>query len=181
MRVLRDLVELDYISTKEETPIEERTPEWFVDRYLSYMAYHSAGRQRRAITSDSDSDIDPDTGGRLIAGREHILRHVSRAEIASLYAEHAEWLVHQTYQMVTVSSARRSFDPDLWREQWLPEVRRDRQQAKANGRRWGVWVGEEEPVEYAMAIDDIPWPASASKKKKRKTTKKSRVSASLLW
>ncbi|RPD62922.1 hypothetical protein L227DRAFT_651213 [Lentinus tigrinus ALCF2SS1-6] len=173
LRVVRDIVELDNTDTEEPTPVEERTPDWFVDRYLKYFAYHSSGRQFRAVHTDSDSDIDPETGGRLIKGHEHILRHVSHSEISSLLAEHAEWLIHQTYQ----TKFRRLFDPDKWREQWLPNVRILRYEAEAAGRRWGVWEGYEEVTEYAMEIDEIPWPASISKGKKKgkkKVTKKSR-------
>ncbi len=177
-RVMRDIVELEHNSVPDEerTPPEDRSPDWYIDGYFKHFAYHSSGRQFRPVSADSDSDIDPETGGWMITGREHALRHVSRAEISSILAEHVEWLIHQTYQLHSSKASSRLFDPNKWRKQWLPDIRRTRQQAAAAGRPWGVWQGFEVPSEYTTEIDEIRWPESSRRKKR--AAKKPRVSLS---
>ncbi|TFK93446.1 hypothetical protein K466DRAFT_580894 [Polyporus arcularius HHB13444] len=179
-RVMRDIVELEHNSIPDEewTPPEDRTPDWYIDGYFKYFAYDSSGRQLRVVSAESDSDIDPETGGRMIRGREHALRHVSRAEVSSILAEHIEWLIHQTYTLDSSKTYSQLFDPDKWRKQWLPDIRRTRQQAAAIGRSWGVWQGYEVPSEYTMEIDEIRWPESS--RRREKVAKKSRKPASRL-
>ena len=60
------------------------------------MARYSEQRRRRPIyDSDSDSDVEPGTGGRLKAGREHTLRPVSDKEVRALIGEHGQWVMDQ--------------------------------------------------------------------------------------
>ena len=60
------------------------------------MARYSEQRRQRPIyDSDSDSDVEPGTGGRLKAGREHSLRPVSEKEVLSLIGEHGQWVMDQ--------------------------------------------------------------------------------------
>ncbi|KAI0724573.1 hypothetical protein C8T65DRAFT_6385 [Cerioporus squamosus] len=172
-RLLACLERLAELETSAGTAIsfKERTPDWYIDAYFKHYAYHSSGRQYRTIHAESDSDIEPGTNGRMKSGREHPLRHVSRAEMESWFAQHAVWLIKAA--RASKHSRRPLFDPDKWQQEWLPEVRCTREEAAQAGRRWGVWEGSEVPTED---IDDIPLPPAPSRRKRR-ATKKSKRSA----
>ncbi|TFK93447.1 hypothetical protein K466DRAFT_108993 [Polyporus arcularius HHB13444] len=160
---LQRLVELER-SAGTLIPPEERTPDWYIDSYFKHYAYHSSGRQYRAVHTESDSDIEPGTNGRMKDRREHPLRHVSRAEMESYLAQHAVWLIQETRLMRR--TAKRLFDPNRWQEEWLPDVRHTRAQAAEAGRRWGLWEGSEVPLED---IEGFALPSAPSKKKRRTT------------
>ncbi|KAI0735151.1 hypothetical protein C8Q76DRAFT_791724 [Earliella scabrosa] len=161
------------VTTANRVALEQRTPEWFIMLYVTHLAYHGSQRHYRPVFSSSDSDIGDDINGRLRPSREHALRHVSRAEIRSKIAEHAEWLVqdHQQRRM------GKYFDVDVW-EHWLPKVERMRKKAAASGRRFGVFDGRQD----AMDRDDRRLSPSPKRKTRRKPTKRrdAPVSASSL-
>ena len=137
---------------------------------MKHMAYASEARKYRPhYDSDSDSDLEPGAKGKLIDGREHGLRHVSRAEVLSRIAEHGEWLVAEVSQ-----TNRRWIDTNVW-ERWLIDVRRMRWEAfKSEGQRWGVWEGDEVPLDEPMD-EDLPLPPTKLPQKRKAVNQLSRV------
>ncbi|KAI0365265.1 hypothetical protein BV20DRAFT_1046830 [Pilatotrama ljubarskyi] len=164
LQVLKDLLALDAGSNHfgfNRTPLSQRTPEWFVDLYMKHMAQHGAARCVRPVhDSDSDSDVVPGRGGRMRPEREHTLRHVSRAEVFSHIATHAEWIVEQ----VAKTRLNKWIDVDLWKA-WLVDVRRMRRQAARAGIRWGVWDGVEVSLDEEDA-EALPLPPKPRRGKK---------------
>ena len=127
------------------------------------MAQHGAARRYRPVhDSDVDSDIEPDKRGRMRDGREHTLRHVSRAEVYSLFAAHAEWVV----QEVAAVRMNKWLDVDLWKR-WLVDIRRVRRLAARKGVKWGVSDGTE--VSLDSVSEELP-PVTLPKPKKGKKT-----------
>ncbi|CDO71581.1 hypothetical protein BN946_scf184911.g51 [Trametes cinnabarina] len=164
LQVLRDLLALDARSnhfTNNRTPLPERTPNWFVDLYLTHMAYTGKARRHRPVYDSDDSDIEPGSAGRLRRGCEHTLRHVSRAEVLSLFAMHAEWLIQQVANM----RMNKWLDVDVWKA-WLVDVRRLRRQAAREGETWGVWEGADVP-EDDDSLDGVAVVPSARPKGKK--------------
>ena len=164
MKTLHELLALDAninTHTTNNTPLPHRTPEWFADLYIEHMAYAGEARQHRLhYVSDSDSDVQPCGNGKLRPGREHVLRHVSRAEVLSRIAEHGRWVVQEVRKQ-----QKRLIDVDVW-EAWLRDARRIRWEAAQEGRRWGVWEGDEIPLEEPME-EDLPLPVPIRRQKRR--------------
>ncbi|KAI0361596.1 hypothetical protein OH77DRAFT_1390516 [Trametes cingulata] len=163
MQVLKDLLALDANSNHfgfNRTPLPKRTPAWFVDLYMKHMAYHGKMRRVRPVhDSDSDSDVAPGRGGRMLAGREHTLRHVARAEVFSHFAAHAEWIVDQVAKMRS-----KWIDVGVWKA-WLVDVRRMRREAARAGVPWGVWEGVEVSLDEDE-LEDLPLPPKPKRGKK---------------
>nr|VWO96736.1 Hemagglutinin-like protein [Ganoderma boninense] len=151
------------------TPLEKRTPKWFVERYCKHLALHGPARLHRPIFSQTDSDIERNTPGRMKRGREHVLRHVSRAEVYSRIAEHAEWLIHEQ----SMDSLGKWIDVEVWRA-WLRRLDYWRRMARESGRSFGVWDGDEVDIEDDMSVDDLPLPPDPIKRKKKPTKKNTR-------
>ncbi|OSD03420.1 hypothetical protein PYCCODRAFT_1476830 [Trametes coccinea BRFM310] len=175
MQVLKDLLALDARSnhwTNNKTPLAVRTPDWFVDLYLTHMAYAGKARRHRPVYDSDDSDIEPGSAGRLRRGREHTLRHVSRAEILSLFAMHAEWLVQQVANM----RMNKWLDVDVWKA-WLVTVRYMRKQAAREGSTWGVWEGAEVSLDDE---DDDEVPVVAPPASRAKAIQRTRTSPASL-
>ena len=130
---MRDLMDI----YKEEMnvpsiPVEDLTPDWYVRQYLEYKATDGWLRINRAIyDSDDDPDIEPHTGGKMIEGRTRKPRHVSTAEVRSLFLMHTLWLIHDQKQVRRKKS--RIIDVDSW-TRWF-----------ADGRRWRAEVQKEYP------------------------------------
>ncbi|KAI0651874.1 hypothetical protein C8Q79DRAFT_1005127 [Trametes meyenii] len=164
MRTLQDLLQLDANTNHWEfntTPVSKRTPTWFVDLYLKHMAQLGAARKYRpAHDSDGDSDIEPRGGGALKRPREHTLRHVSRAEVYSLFAMHAEWIVTQVAQMLR----NKWLAVDAWRS-WTFDIRRTRRAAAQGGVSWGMHPGVEVTLDNTDSRDSPPLPAARAKRK----------------
>ncbi|KAI0655097.1 hypothetical protein C8Q70DRAFT_443807 [Cubamyces menziesii] len=171
LNVMTNLLCLDAGSNHHSantTPLSKRTPDWFVDLYMTHMAQHGAARRYRPVhDSDVDSDIEPDKRGRMRDGREHTLRHVSRAEVYSLFAAHAEWVV----QEVAAVRMNKWLDVDLWKR-WLVDIRRVRRLAARKGVKWGVSDGVE--VSLDSVSGELPL-VTLPKPKKGKKTHQTRV------
>ncbi|KAH9898382.1 hypothetical protein C8Q73DRAFT_684671 [Cubamyces lactineus] len=151
-----------------KTPLSKRTPDWFVDLYMTHMAQPGASRRYRPVyDSDEDSDIEPESGGRMRGAREHTLRHVSRAEVYSLIATHADWVV----QEVAALRQYKWLDVDLWKR-WLVDIRRTRRLAAREGIQWGISDGVE--VSLDGGGEELP-PVTVPKPKKGKKTHQTRV------
>ncbi|KAI0669878.1 hypothetical protein C8Q78DRAFT_1038233 [Trametes maxima] len=166
MRTLQDLLQLDANTNHWEnntTPMSERTPAWFVDLYLKHMAQLGAARKYRpAHDSDGDSDIEPRKGGAMKSSREHTLRHVSRAEVYSLFAMHAEWIVTQVSNILR----NKWLAVDAWRS-WTFDVRRTRRAAAQAGLSWGVLPGVEVSPDDSDSDNPPPLPTTKPKKKRK--------------
>ncbi|KAI0778204.1 hypothetical protein BD413DRAFT_507472 [Trametes elegans] len=163
MRVLQTLLELEGGTNAYKLahiPNEQRTPEWFIDVYLHHMARHPVARKHRPVYDSDDSDVEPHTGGQMRKGREHTLRHVSRAEVASLFATHAEWLVEE----VKLMKRDKLFHVPSW-SAWLDDVRRMRHEAAREGRPWGVMQGGDVTMDDFAAM--LPPPPRRPKRTRR--------------
>ncbi|KAH9950350.1 hypothetical protein B0H21DRAFT_723022 [Amylocystis lapponica] len=171
LKVLKDLIDLDAQTNSrygdKTTPVSERTPQWFVEVYRTHMASPVTARKRRLVYTSSDSDIEHSSSsdssvtrhaGRILRrGREHTLRHLSRAEVFSLLAAHADWILQDQE-----GTQRPILNRDAWRA-WIPEVRRSRRDAERDGVRWGIWE-EHRTFSHLQnrdsdADDDEPLPA----------------------
>ncbi|PCH33651.1 hypothetical protein WOLCODRAFT_93906 [Wolfiporia cocos MD-104 SS10] len=115
-------------------PLSERTPEWFVNQYLEHMAQAPEARKRRIAYDSSDSDIETETEGKMKGGRERNLRHVSRAEIRSLLATHARWVLEHQQERL-----RKWLDVKVW-QNWVYESDLARKAAAREGIRWGKMI-----------------------------------------
>lgn len=137
LRLLSDLIKVHaqtLSSTGDRTaPREDRTAAWFADLYEEHMSRSYFPRTRRLIYDSDDSDIEPRSGGKLKPGHEHILRHIPRAEVLSLLAANAKWVLEE-------QSARqgntRFLDIEVWNT-WVQESRAARQDAARQGAKWG--------------------------------------------
>ncbi|KAI0932185.1 hypothetical protein AcW1_000626 [Taiwanofungus camphoratus] len=181
LSIMQDLVGIDARTTSSNgescTPVDMRTPEWFADLYRTHMAQSASARRRRILHASSDSEIEPDTRGRLKAGHEHILPHVPHAHILSLLATHAEWILAEQRKR---QSPRRLIDVDIW-ERWITKVRKARKEAARNGIQWGI-RDEAQLASIDSDADDDEAPVKAPTRKKGKTKRKkqprSRMSSS---
>ncbi|EED83933.1 predicted protein [Postia placenta Mad-698-R] len=137
LRLLSDLIKVHaqtLSSTGDRTaPREDRTAAWFADLYEEHMSRSYFARTRRLIYDSGDSDIEPRSGGKLKPGHEHILRHIPRAEVLSLLAANAKWVLEE-------QSARqgntRFLDIEVWNT-WVQESRAARRDAARQGAKWG--------------------------------------------
>lgn len=175
-RVLYDLKVL--VSTHPNPiPLEERTAEWFVTKYVDSLSYPESGETQRLIYQPDDEEIDPKyNDGRLIAGRRRRLRHISRAEIRSLLGMHAKWLVQDQKRQ----KQNKVLDPATW-GRWLADSRRYRAEAQKEGYSWGIFHGGDDEYEindrYSSSDDDSnrmdvdPAPAVYTRKGKPKKKK----------
>ena len=117
-----------------ERPREERTPHWFAQMYKKHLANTPGAQSRRIVWSSDDSDIADGTEGEMKPGRAHVLRHVPTAEVLSLLATHAEWILDD--QRVRISRTR-LLDVDVWAD-WVRTAKRVRRDAHNAGVHWGA-------------------------------------------
>ncbi|KZT02701.1 uncharacterized protein LAESUDRAFT_815129 [Laetiporus sulphureus 93-53] len=156
LHVLEELIKIDRSLASSggdspASPFERLTPEWFCALYKEHMAKSAPPRVRRKVYDSDDSDIEPDTGGRMKAGREHVLRHVPEAEIYSLLAAHAEWILDQEKQRM-----RKTLDIEVWTA-WVRKARGARLAAQKEGVRWGKWDDvDRDDGSDGDAYDEVP-------------------------
>ncbi len=133
LRTMRDLIKIYKEDMDVESiPPDSLTPDWYVSRYLEHRASgHWLQTNRVVHHSDVDTDLEKNTGGTLKEGRVHKPRHVSSAEIRSLFLMHAQWLIHDQTQIRR--SRTRVIDVKSW-TRWL-----------AKGRKWRAEALEENP------------------------------------
>ncbi|EIW64656.1 uncharacterized protein TRAVEDRAFT_68417 [Trametes versicolor FP-101664 SS1] len=172
MRTLKDLLKLDgecNHHADNTTPMHLRNPTWFVDLYMRHMAQAGEARHWRPVF---DAELDPDVGpnGRMRGNREHILRHVSRAEVCSLFAAHAEWVVGD----LELGRAQ-WLDLESWRA-WITEIARTRKLAAREGYSWGVPPGVQvSPEEEEEEEEDLPSRLRSRIEQQGKKTKQRRA------
>lgn len=125
LRVLKDIVAYDSELSERPTPQLERTPQWFAAMYLRRLGHLEQDSPAVHLSSDSDYDSDSEAD----APEEHKVRpvilrplqHHTRAEILSLLAKHANWLIKD--QNRVLHKGKRCFDVDVW-QNWYRSVRR---------------------------------------------------------
>ncbi|KAJ3552845.1 hypothetical protein NM688_g3938 [Phlebia brevispora] len=152
-RLLRDMRDLVERYNEENKPnkilLEELTPEWYVEQYLEHKASMPSFIERRIIyDSDEDSDIEPGYNGQLKEDRTRKLRHVSHAEIYSLFAMHCSWLIHDQSQVKQRKS--RIIDVEQWRHWRRTKYNKWRERSREENPRtpFGVFdVDDEESVD----------------------------------
>ncbi|THH01818.1 hypothetical protein EW026_g977 [Hermanssonia centrifuga] len=170
-RVMRDIIDADKEESGIETPSVERTPEWYVQGYLKYQCNSETESQRRLIHDSSDSEIEAGQDGLLAGNKHHKLRHICAAEVRSLLAMHAKWIVKD--QREQLHSKKRLINVDLW-EAWLRNVDSWREQAARKGLTFGVFQeGDEiQPTPEADSSDADDYtpqaPVGRSSTKRRK-------------
>ncbi|GBE77954.1 hypothetical protein SCP_0108360 [Sparassis crispa] len=171
LKVMQQLIKLDKQTNTDDpdgTPVIERTVFWFADLYLKHMAYAASASKQRFVYTSSDSDIEPDTNGQLKEGRQRTLRHLPRAEVLSLLATHAEWILADHSKR-----KKKYLNQDAWAE-WVVDVRRGRREARNADVRWGVMDDAQLPATLTPEgsdadEDDIPaMPRRRGKAKKQK-------------
>ena len=155
-----------------ERPREERTPRWFAEMYKKHLANSPGAQSRRIVWSSDDSDIAEGTEGQMRPGRAHVLRHVPTAEVLSLLATHAEWILDEQRSRI---SRTRFLDMDVWAD-WVRTAKRVRMDAYKEGVRWG-WLDETEPNGPVDSGDEdvvMEEPARARPRPKKKAKPKVR-------
>lgn len=95
-------------------------------------------------------------------GREHVLRHIPKAEVFSRIAEHAEWLIHEQ----SMDNMGKWIDVEVW-SVWLRRLDRWRRTARESGRSFGNWDEVEVDIEGEMDVDDLSLPPDPTKRKKK--------------
>jgi len=110
---------------KDDTPLEKRTIDWLIERYLAKI--HPRDAHNRIIA-------EPNTETDVSSEPRH-LNHLPRARIRHYFAAQAEWLLAH---MIATSSKQVKL---LNIEQWIRFCRQshnDSIEARKNGVRWGV-------------------------------------------
>lgn len=114
------------------TPVEKRTPEWFVSQYIERFAHPASDEHERLIYDSDDSDIDE--------GKTRLPRYprrVHRRDVLGLFAAQSEWFI-------TDNEVKRNriFPFKSW-NQFRKEVRKARWKAARNNVIWGWPIGRE--------------------------------------
>ncbi|CCM06746.1 uncharacterized protein FIBRA_09041 [Fibroporia radiculosa] len=165
LRIMHNLVRLHAqtvdVHGESNRALVDRTPEWFVELYQTFMAKTPAARKSRCMhDSSADSDIEPQTEGQLRAGKEHTLRYVSRAEIYSLLAQHAGWILYDQRKR----RQGRLIDVDVW-EDWVRRSRRARQEARGLDVWWSRDIVDPSTDDGGSSSDDGPPPGAPRRRK----------------
>ncbi|KAG1801635.1 uncharacterized protein HD556DRAFT_896009 [Suillus plorans] len=114
------------------TPLEKRTPEWFVSQYLERFAHPASDEHERLIYDSTDSDVDE--------GKTQLPRHprrIHRRDILGLFAAQSEWFVTDNEV-----KRKRIFPFKPWNA-FRKEVRKARWQAARNNVIWGWPIGHQ--------------------------------------
>ncbi|KAG1899242.1 uncharacterized protein F5891DRAFT_1147463 [Suillus fuscotomentosus] len=120
------------------TPLEKRTPEWFVSQYLERFAHPASDEHERLIYDSTDSDVDE--------GRTQLPRHprrIHRRDILGLFAAQSEWFVTDNEV-----KRKRIFPFRPWNA-FRKEVRKARWQAARNNVIWGWPIGRQNQPDLA--------------------------------
>ncbi|KAG1833792.1 hypothetical protein EV424DRAFT_1532637 [Suillus variegatus] len=124
------------------TPLEKRTPEWFVSQYLERFAHPASDEHERLIYDSTDSDVDE--------GRTQLPRHprrIHRRDILGLFAAQSEWFVTDNEV-----KRKRIFPFRPWNA-FRKEVRKARWQAARNNVIWGWPIGRQNQPDLASEPD----------------------------
>lgn len=117
------------------TPLEKRTPEWFVSQYLDRFAHPASDEHERLIYDSTDSDIIDVDEGKTCLPRHP--RRIHRRDILGLFAAQSEWFVTDNEV-----KRKRIFPFKPWNA-FRKEVRKARWQAARNNVIWGWPIGRE--------------------------------------
>lgn len=124
------------------TPLEKRTPEWFVSQYLERFAHPASDEHERLIYDSTDSDVDE--------GKTHLPRHprrIHRRDILGLFAAQSEWFVTDNEV-----KRKRIFPFKPWHA-FRKEVRKARWQAARSNVIWGWPIGRQNQPDLASEPD----------------------------
>ncbi|KAG1881646.1 hypothetical protein C8R48DRAFT_645956 [Suillus tomentosus] len=124
------------------TPLEKRTPEWFVSQYLERFAHPASDEHERLIYDSTDSDVDE--------GRTQLPRHprrIHRRDVLGLFAAQSEWFVTDNEV-----KRKRIFPFRPWNA-FRKEVRKARWQAARNNVIWGWPIGRQNQPDLASEPD----------------------------
>lgn len=117
------------------TPLEKRTPEWFVTQYLERFAHPASDEHERLIYDSTDSDIINADEGKTYLPRHP--RRIHRRDILGLFAAQSEWFVTDNEV-----KRKRIFPFKPWNA-FRKEVRKARWHAARNNVIWGWPIGRE--------------------------------------
>lgn len=124
--LIEQLIDLD----TDNTPVEKRTIDWLIERYLAEI--HPRDAHNRIIV-----DPEPETD---ISSEPRRLNHLPRARIRHYFAAQAEWLL--AHMIVSSSKHVRLLNIEQW-IRFCFQSHNDSIEAKKNGIRWGVAHGTE--------------------------------------
>ncbi|KAG2159851.1 uncharacterized protein EDB93DRAFT_1244623 [Suillus bovinus] len=127
------------------TPLEKRTPEWFVSQYLERFAHPASDEYERLIYDSTDSDIIDVDEGRTRLPRHP--RRIHRRDILGLFAAQSEWFVTDNEV-----KRKRIFPFKPWNA-FRKEVRKARWQAARNNVIWGWPIGCQNQPDLASEPD----------------------------
>jgi hypothetical protein len=138
LALMKKIVEED----PRRTPLDKRTPEWFVSQYLQRYAHPPSEVHERLIYDSDDSDVSDD-------GMTHLPRHprrIHKSDIRWLFASQSEWLTTDD------EVKRRKLLPFGPWEQFRKAVRRARWHARRNNVVWGWPIG----LEHDPELESVP-------------------------
>lgn len=120
----------------DETDVEDRTIDYFVDGYKARFAagYEEKNFFCRLIFDPDDPDVDSDGN---TTQRRH-LRPVHRAEVKGIFASQAEWILRDQLDR----KEKNFLNVKAW-HQFCRQAALGRREAKMNNQRWGRLYGEE--------------------------------------
>ena len=126
----------------KDIPPHMLKPDWYIERYRRESALPLEFHRRRLIHDSEDDDIIPRRRGELVSRLNRKPRHLSRAEVLSLFASHAQWLVRDQKKVKFQST--RVINVEAW-EAWLPKIRRWRAISKRDWAGSGDVFGKFDP------------------------------------
>lgn len=120
----------------DETEIEDRTINYFVDAYITRFSagYEQKSLYSRLIFDFDDSDVDDDG----TTTKKRHLRTVHRKDIMSIFASHAEWILKDQLDR----KEKAFLNIKSW-SHFCKQVTVGRREAKKQDKRWGFAYGED--------------------------------------
>ena len=164
----------------DETDVEDRTIDYFVDGYKARFAagYEGINFFRRLIFDPDDPDVDSDGN----TTRRH-LRPVHRAEVRGISASQVEWILKDQLDR----KERNFLNVKSW-YQFCQQVIVGRREAKNHNKKWGRAYGEDSDADESdnggqvdfgragVSADKVnDYNRSLQRKIKKKSKRKSRA------
>jgi hypothetical protein len=145
LALMEDIVKSD----PQQTPIADRTIDYFVTQYIEKHAFTEHHLNHRDIYDSEDSDSEH--GNTRIPRHP---RHLPRSEIIDLFAAQSEWILAD---QLAKRNEKKVVDIGNWLK-FCTRVRKERKSARHHNLRWGVPYGELNDEDFTDEIDFSRYP-----------------------
>ncbi|KAI0747294.1 hypothetical protein BC629DRAFT_1685875 [Irpex lacteus] len=139
-RVLHDIRTIANLPLAASTPLIQRTPDWFATQFVEHLLHRETARARHGYRSNSesqDSSDSDDSEARPPPNKRRRVQHNLKAEVLSLLAVHAEWLVGEQRRQ----KQNKFFDPIAW-DRFRAMASQYRLRGRLENLQWGTFRGE---------------------------------------